>query len=68
MRMQGWKTWAGGAGMILAGLGQCIMAIEWDSFNVDAEKFNAGVALIGLGLGAFGIGHKIEKASRAKNA
>ena len=56
--MGGWKTWVGGGGMILAGIGQCAMAFAGQG---DAD-ITGGVALISGGLAVIGLGHKIEKA------
>lgn len=56
--MTGWKTWAGGAGMILSGLAMVATAVSQGTLDGIQE----GVALIGAGLGTIGIGHKIEKA------
>lgn len=59
--MTGWKTKFGGAGMILAGLGMVIAGLVADP--MDGTKITEGIALIGAGLGAIGIGHKIEKSA-----
>lgn len=57
--MSGWKTWAGGSGLILSGMAMIAKAISEGTLDGIQE----GVALISAGLGAIGIGHKIEKAS-----
>ncbi|MHA1951887.1 MAG: hypothetical protein ACW987_18730 [Candidatus Thorarchaeota archaeon] len=65
--MTGWKTWAGGLSLICTGLGVCLSAISFDPFTVDGEKVTAGVGMIGAGLTAIGIGHKVEKAGNEGN-
>lgn len=51
--MRGWKTWIGG--LIMVGLGAYLIA---------AGEIDKGVASIGAGVTALGIGHKIEKSGR----
>lgn len=57
--MSGWKTWAAGIGMILAGLGQVGMALGGGDGDM-----NSGVQTILAGLAIIGIGHKVEKAAK----
>ena len=61
MNMTGWKTKAGGIGLILSGAGSVIGGFVADPMNGD--MIIAGIGLIGAGFAALGIGHKIEKAS-----
>lgn len=65
MRMQGWKTWAGGLSLILAGLGQIIGSMDFETFTF-GEGLNAGILMIGNGLAVIGIGHKVEKGTVVK--
>lgn len=58
--MTGWKTKLGGLALIFSGLALGIVGVT-EGFNM--EKIAQGGALIGSGLAAWGIGHKIEKAS-----
>lgn len=60
--MSGWKTKTAGIGMILSGAGTVITAVSFDPFTIKPEEFQAGIALMGTGLGIIGIGHKVEKA------
>lgn len=62
MRMQGWKTWAAGIALILSGLGSILGSFDWDTFSF-GDGLNAGILMIGNGLGLIGIGHKVEKAA-----
>jgi len=57
INMKGWKTLAGGIGLILSGLGLVVQGITAG----DLTKVQEGIVLISLGLGGIGIGHKIEK-------
>ncbi len=58
--MSGWKTKAGGIGMILTGAGSILTALSGaDGFSFDSIQ--GGIALITGGLAVLGIGHKIEK-------
>lgn len=57
--MGGWKTWAAGVGMIMLGVGQCVMALSGEA-NSDLQ---GGIATVMAGLAILGIGHKIEKSS-----
>ena len=58
--MTGWKTKLGGAGLILSGAGMVIAGVLEEPIN--GSMMSQGIALIGAGLAALGIGHKIEKA------
>ena len=60
--MTGWKTKLGGAGLILSGIGSIIAGFVAEPMN--GEMIAAGMGLIGAGLAALGIGHKIEKAAK----
>jgi len=62
--MGGWKTWAGGIGLIASGVGLIAQTISADEF--DYGKILEGIALIGSGLTVIGLGHKIEKGPRGK--
>ena len=62
--MSGWKTWAGGIGLIASGVGMIAQTIASDEF--DMNKIYAGIALIGAGLSTIGVGHKIEKTANGK--
>lgn len=61
MRMTGWKTWAGGIGLILTGAGTILTSFDFETMTF-GPGLNEGLALIGTGFAALGIGHKIEKA------
>ncbi len=56
--MKGWKTKLGGVSMILTGLGMAIKGL----LEGEGDSITEGVSLLGMGLAAIGIGHKIEKA------
>lgn len=58
----GWKTKTAGVGMILSGAGSVVTSVSFDPLTINPEQFQAGVALMGTGLGIIGIGHKVEKA------
>jgi hypothetical protein len=58
--MRGWKTWAGGIGMIVSGVGTLLMAFTGQA---DADLQSA-LSLITGGLAVIGLGHKIEKAAK----
>jgi hypothetical protein len=56
--MKGWKTLAGGIGMILTGIGTIAMALSGQG-DTDVQS---GLTLITGGLAVIGIGHKLDKA------
>ncbi len=57
LKMSGWKTKTGGIAVILTGLATAI-----EGFNKgDWNQVAVGVAMMGGGLTALGVGHKIEK-------
>lgn len=60
MRMQGWKTWAGGLSLILAGIGEILGSVDFETWTF-SDRLNAGILMIGNGLALIGIGHKVEK-------
>ena len=64
--MSGWKTWAGGIGVILGGLAIIVKEIADGTFNF--ANIMQGVTVIGGGLSVLGIGHKVEKAGNANPA
>ena len=57
--MEGWKTKAGGIGVILTGLGLIVTAIAATPFSL--EMLILGVGTASGGLTAMGIGHKSDK-------
>ncbi len=58
--MSGWKTKAGGIGMILTGAGAILASVSGaDGFSY--ESIQGGIGMITAGLAVLGIGHKIEK-------
>jgi len=59
--MKGWKTWVGGITLIVSGIGAILTSVDWETFTVDGDLVNEGIALIGAGFAAIGVGHKIEK-------
>ena len=61
--MKGWKTWAAGLALILPGVGLILGTVASGEF--DLGVFKEAFDLIGSGLAALGIGHKIEKAAGA---
>lgn len=67
-KMTGWKTKFAGLGMIFTGAGTVLTAIlpvfAGDLSGVNWDTVQGGIAMIGMGLGIIGIGHKIEKAGR----
>lgn len=58
--MTGWKTWTGAAALFLGGVAKIAQALA-NFPDIDGATFKEGVELIGLGLVAVGIGHKLEK-------
>lgn len=58
--MSGWKTWVGGLSLIVAGLGKILGTIKAGEYNF--SEVQEGLALIGAGFAAIGIGHKVEVA------
>ncbi|MFZ5989412.1 MAG: hypothetical protein ACOYWZ_20140 [Bacillota bacterium] len=60
--MGGWKSWVGGLGLILLGIGQIITGLMKDDF----EGVKLGFASISGGFAVLGIAHKIEKANGVK--
>lgn len=61
--MTGWKTWAAAIGSIASGVGLIIAGLFADP--IDGAKIGEGWTLVLAGLAMIGIGHKIEKASKA---
>ena len=61
--MKGWKTLAGGIGLIASGIGLIAKEIVEGTFNYEAIM--NGVSLIGAGFAAIGLGHKIQKNTEA---
>jgi hypothetical protein len=59
-KMTGWKTWGAGIGQMLGGISLMIAGIVAEI--IDVTKIAAGWAMVMLGLGTLGIGHKVEKA------
>ena len=57
--MRGWKTWAGGVALIAGGL--ALIATEVSAGTFEWPKISEGLAMIGAGFAAIGIGHKIER-------
>ena len=57
--MTGWKTKTGGIVIILTGLAAAIKGFNEGNW----DEVAAGVAMIGGGLTAIGLGHKVEKAA-----
>ena len=66
--MGGYKTWVAGFGLIATGAGMVLSAIlpalGGDLVGVDWPTVQSGIAMMGAGLAAIGLGHKIEKAKR----
>ena len=62
MKMTGWKTWVGGIGLILSGAGAILVSFNFETMTF-GEGLNQGLAMIGAGFAALGIGHKIEKSA-----
>ena len=63
--MSGYKTWIGGLGLIASGAGTVLTgilpALSGDLAGVDWPTVQAGIAMMGLGFSAIGLGHKMEK-------
>lgn len=59
IEMNGWKTKTAGVGAVLAGAGLVIAGLVGEQFNFDLIKQGVG-SIIG-GLGALGLGHKLDK-------
>ena len=57
--MSGWKTWAAGIGMILAGIAQGLMSISGQGEG----DITSAIQTVTAGLAVIGIGHKIDKAA-----
>lgn len=57
--MSGWKTWAGGIGIILTGLAVIANCVA----TGDYTHLTEGVLSVLAGLATLGIGHKIEKSN-----
>ncbi len=55
--MKGWKTWVGGIGMILVGIGNLALSLAGQG-EADVQT---GLTLITSGFAVLGIGHKLEK-------
>jgi len=58
--MSGWKTWTGGLALIASGAAMVLAAVSGDT--IDTAALMQGLAMIGAGFTAIGIGHKVEKA------
>jgi len=56
--MKGWKTWSGGIGLVLTGVGIILKGLSEGTFDGMTE----GIGFISSGFAVIGIGHKIEKA------
>jgi len=61
--MSGWKTKTAALGPMLLGLGMVIVGITEfiEGEPLGSQKIKEGIAYFSTGLGAIGIGHKIEK-------
>lgn len=57
--LDGYRLYAGGAFMLLTGLG--ILANEFATGVYDHDSFEKGLALIGAGIGAVGAAGKADK-------
>ena len=66
--MTGWKTRVAGLGLIFSGAGTVlsgiIPALSGDLAGVDWQTVQGGITMMGMGLAAIGLGHKVEKAKR----
>ena len=63
IEMNGWKTKTAGIGGILAGAGLVIAGLVGERF--DFETIKQGVGAIIAGLGALGLGHKLDRLTSA---
>lgn len=63
--INGYKTYIGGAGLILTGLVGLVLHFV-DAANAAALPVDAALALISSGLAAIGLGHKINKSAPPK--
>lgn len=64
--MGGWKTWLATIGAIFTGLAMIIAGFLSDPIDVNKIWEGILVILAAFGIG-LGLGHKIEKASKAGN-
>ena len=77
-KLDGYKTYIGGAGFLALGIAKVLMAavywvaylqpetlpaIEPDS-DLAVASFQEGIVSFSLGLGVLGIGHKLEKSTK----
>jgi hypothetical protein len=60
--MTGWKSKLGGAGMIATGIGMVISGLL--AQPMDGDMVFKGFAMVGGGITAIGIAHKIEKSGK----
>lgn len=61
IEMRGWKTKLGGIAVILSGLAYAINGLLTNDFTAMLQGFAAA----GGGLGAIGLGHKVDKNTEA---
>lgn len=68
--MTGWKTWAAGIALILAGVGRMLTYFEMVGGDLDVATVQAaithGLEMVGAGLAVIGVGHKVEKLQQPK--
>ena len=58
--MGGYKTWLGGLSLILPGV---LQALTMAQTGYDFNTLQQSLMMIGAGLSAIGIGHKVEKST-----
>lgn len=62
MRMKGWKTWVGVAGLVVTQLVKIYLPeVDMDAAGATADTLVQAVQAVSAGLTVIGVAHKIEK-------
>lgn len=61
MKMKGWKTWTGVAGLLVVKIITLLGGVDMDAAGTDASVIMQAVQAILAALTVVGVAHKIEK-------
>jgi len=60
--LDGYKTYIAGIGVICTGIAMIATALTPDAMSqIDPQKIYEGLVMVGGGLAAIGLGHKLDK-------